>query len=325
MSMAAVVAFSYGCGKNNDGDPVIATVFVMGSSGPPGEPGDPGERGPAGSQGPAGPQGAAGPAGPQGPAGPGVGEPMMPDMPDMPDPPMGAGGMDGAGGAPVMDGGNGQETLSQLLSDFGEVSGMVSSATTAGLDAFAPSTNGTALVFEIPFTDDGQQYGWVMPTDPQPSDLTGKELVVRARLVSGFTNEGTYGGVQLYAFSGQNWADNINEWNTVYVADAGNWIEYTLELTADGNGFDPSDAYGVGFTFNTGTTGDEAPDPDAPGAGDAVFEVDFIGFRDLTDPMQGTGGTDSMGNGGADAGAPNGGAGGSGGAGTSVDAGSDAG
>lgn len=173
--------------------------------------------------------------------------------------------------------------------------GSVAGGITEALAEVMPVVVEGSAQFTIPFTDLEQSYGWTTSLDPTPQDLSGKQLVVRLRLVSGFTNvEGCtgYGGVQLYAFSGESW-DNINGWNNIATSDYGQWKEFTLDLVPGEGAFDPAAAVGVGYVFNTGNRPEETP-AECAGATESVFEIDYIALRDLA-PV----GPDPVGSGGA--------------------------
>jgi hypothetical protein len=202
-----------------------------------------------------------------------------------------------------------------------DVPGSVAGGNTSGLDAAATNAvvDGVA-VFTVPFTDAGQQYGWNAPLDPVPTDLSGKELVVRLRLVSGFTNvEGctVYGGVQLYAFSssdGTEWDGSLNGWSNIGPDLYGEWQDFTLDLDAESESFDPVNGAAIGYTFNTGGRAEDAP-ADCVGATEAVFEIDYVALRDkVAEVPMGTGGSPDPGGAGA-APSVDGGAGGAGGSG----------
>jgi hypothetical protein len=164
----------------------------------------------------------------------------------------------------------------------------------------------------IPFDGSApQQWGWNAELPEGPLDLSGKELVIRLRWVSGFNPDDAWGGLQIYAWSDDWAADISNVWTSLDPATKGMWVEYTLDLaTADSEDadpmFNPAAVNAVGYTFNTGGE-EEAP----PAATEALFQVDYVAVRPTANLGVGGGGAGGMPDAGA-AGTPVGG-GGSGG------------
>jgi hypothetical protein len=243
--------------------------------------------------------------------------------------PVGSGGTPGAaggaGGAPSAD------DLTILLGYDTEVPGIEAGGNTIFLDAammplmvlpgLGTEEATTYAEFLIPFDGSSpQQFGWNAELAGGPMDLSGMELVIRLRWVSGFNPDDAWGGLQIYAWSEDWTADISNGWASLDPATKGQWVEYTLDLaTADATDadpmFDPAAVNAVGYTFNTGGEAD-AP----PAATEALFQVDYIAVRPIAPAgvggssaggMSGAGGT-AGGSGGAAAGAA--GAAGAGGA-----------
>jgi hypothetical protein len=175
-------------------------------------------------------------------------------------------------------------------------------------------TEGTTTYAEFMIPFDGsapQQFGWNTELPGGPMDLTGMELVVRLRWVSGFNPDDAWGGLQMYAWS-DDWGADISNWQSLDPATKGTWVEYTLDLStadeADADPmFNPAAVNAIGYTFNTGG---EAAAP--PAATEALFQIDYVGVRPIAGAGAGGGGTGGAPAGGAGAGGttPSGGAGG---------------
>lgn len=143
---------------------------------------------------------------------------------------------------------------------------------------------------EVPFTSSAQQFGWNGDYPDGPVDCTGRELVARVRLLSGFVEDpaSAPGGVLMYLFSNE-WANSASAWNNV-PAPGETWFEASVgcAATAD-SAFDPALVNGIGFTFNSG-----GADATSYTATTAAFQVDQLCWR-TTEPPMGTGGTGGMG------------------------------
>jgi hypothetical protein len=185
----------------------------------------------------------------------------------------GAGGMSGggAGGAPTDD--------CDIVVSFDTTWGVV--ATEGGTDPEAwetlvtPTIAGGVFEVLVPFETAAQQFGWVGDHPEGTVDCSGWELVVRARLLSGFVENPTSapGGVQVYLFSDA-WGNSLSAWNNV-PAPSTDWFEASVTCDeATGSEFDPTMLNGIGFTFNTG--GDDPLDYEAT---PATFEVDHLCWR----------------------------------------------
>lgn len=338
--LAALALFSCGEDSSNDGNSV--TTDPSDSEGMPGP--TPGPQTPAAVttiiiiEGPAGPPGPPGRDGVPAPGAPaGTGDPA----PSVTTPAAGGGANPGGGGSNVGgNGGAGNADLTVLLDYDAEVPGVEAGGNTMFLDAnmmplmVVPGVGSegatTYAEFLIPFDGTApQQFGWNAELPGGPMDLSGMELVVRMRWVSGFNPDDAWGGLQIYAWSDDWSADITNGWTSLDPATKGTWVEYTLDLaTPDADDadpmFNPAAVNAIGYTFNTGGEAD-AP----PAATEALFQVDYVAVRPVT-PM-GTGGGGSGGtpvagaagmpSGGGGAGGAVAGAGGSGGTGGSAGAG----
>jgi hypothetical protein len=306
-----VAALFGACSEDSasNGDPVGAdsaptttiVIYYPGSAGPAGPEGPPGQPGPVGAQGPAGRDGvpAAVPTG------------AVTPTATVPAGTAGAPGVGGAGGGG--EGGAGASDLDVLLGFDADVPG----SEAEGNSFMAVPTVGTEgattyAEFSLPFDGSAvQQWGWNAEVPGAPVDLSGMELVIRLRWVSGFNPDDTLGGLQLYAWSDA-WAGSItNDWASLDPATRGTWVEYTLPLVAS-DAFNPATVNAVGFTFNTG--GDETAIPEAT---EALFHVDYVAARPMASGAGGAGGTGGAatgGSAGSSAGAGGGSAAGAGGA-----------
>ncbi len=135
-----------------------------------------------------------------------------------------------------------------------------------------------SLQIHLPCNAYGQfvDYQFILPVI---RDMGGKTLSVMLRLDSGFSPDATAPGyVLLYAKSGDNW-----DWGqaaAVHVApsSAGQWIQYTMPMSAlaagSSNNFDPGYVKAVGLQINTGA-GTGASAPPTP----ATFHLDSIGVQ----------------------------------------------
>lgn len=138
-----------------------------------------------------------------------------------------------------------------------------------------PSITGGVFSVEVPFTSSAQQFGWNGEHPQGPVDCTGRELVARVRLVSGFVEnpQSAPGGVLMYLFSDE-WVNSMTAWNNV-PAPSDDWFEVSVACDASADSdFDPKAVNGIGFTFNTG-----GADTEAYAATNAVFEVDQLCWR----------------------------------------------
>lgn len=146
-----------------------------------------------------------------------------------------------------------------------------------------PTIANSVFSVEIPFTSSAQQFGWNGDYPDGPIDCTGRELVARMRLRSGFVEDpaSAPGGVLMYLFSNE-WANSLPVWNNV-PAPSDAWFEASVSCEAMvDSAFDPALVNGIGFTFNTGGT-----DASAYTASTAAFEVDQLCWRsngETTDP-----------------------------------------
>jgi len=130
----------------------------------------------------------------------------------------------------------------------------------------------------VPFESSAQQFGWNGDYPNGPVDCTGRELVARMRLLSGFVEdpESAPGGVLMYLFSDE-WSNSVAAWNNV-PAPSEEWFEVTVgcEASADST-FNPALVNGIGFTFNSG-----GEDASSYAASSAMFEVDQLCWRGTT-------------------------------------------
>jgi hypothetical protein len=225
--------------------------------------------------------------------------------PAVPSSPVSASG--GAGGSPAIP-------ACEVVVNFDAAWGVV--ATGGGTSPMEWETSVTPTVsdgvfsVEVPFTSSAQQFGWNGDYPSGPVDCTGRELVARVRLLSGFVEDpqSAPGGVQMYLFS-NDWGNSITAWNNV-PAPSEDWFEVSVGCAASADSaFDPALVNGIGFTFNSG-----GADASVYAATAAAFSVDHLCWRTSDEPM-GAGGAGGMG------GQGNGGAGGSGGVDPIVDAG----
>ncbi|HEX2731601.1 MAG TPA: hypothetical protein VHM70_08355 [Polyangiaceae bacterium] len=219
----------------------------------------------------------------------------------------------GAGGTPEMpstapsasggSGGLGEIPDCDVVVSFDEAWGVV--ATGGGTSpadwetSVVPSIANGLFSVDVPFTSSAQQFGWNGDYPNGPIDCTGRELVARVRLSSGFVADPTNmpGGVLMYLFS-NNWSNSLAVWNNV-PAPSDNWFEATVGCAAaTDSDFDPTLVNGIGFTFNSG-----GADATSYTATTAAFAVDQLCWRSTGEPM-GTGG--AGGQGGSDAGATTG-------------------
>jgi hypothetical protein len=201
--------------------------------------------------------------------------------------PTGAGGSGGAGGtAEIPD--------CEVVVGFDEAWGVV--ATGGGTNpmewetSVLPSVANGVFSAQVPFTSSAQQFGWNGDYPSAPVNCTGRELVARIRLTSGFVADPQTapGGVQMYLFSNE-WANSASAWNNV-PAPSEDWFEATVGCAAvTDSAFDPALVNGIGFTFNSG-----GADATAYTATSAAFEVDQLCWRTTGEPM-GTGGAGGMG------------------------------
>lgn len=294
-SMAALGLVA--CSDDDAGEADAATTVTVTVT-VPGPPGPPGPAGPAGSPGLQGPKGDKGdPGEPGAPGGttPGATTPVA------------GGGMPGIGGTPAVGGGGGAGAMDDLTVLVGydtEIPGSEASDNTVFMDAMAMplaivptlGTEGTTTFAEFTIPFDGsarQQFGWNTDFSTMPMDLSGMELVIRVRWVSGFNPDDVWGGLQMYAFSAD-WTGNLSNWVSLDPATRGMWVEYTMDLSmadveTDDPQFDPSDVNAIGYTFNTGGT-----DEDIPAATEAVFQVDYLGVRPIAVAGAGGGGAGGM-------------------------------
>lgn len=306
-SMAALVLA--GCSDDDAGETEAAATVTVTVQGPPGPAGPAGPAGSPGLQGPKGDQGDPGQPGAPGGTTPGATTPVA------------VGGMPGAGGTPAVGGGGGAgatDDLTVLVGYDTEIPGSEAGANTVFMDAMAMplaimptlGTDGTTTFAEFTIPFDGsapQQFGWNTDFSAMPMDLSGMELVIRVRWVSGFNPDDTWGGLQMYAFS-SDWTGNLSNWVSLDPATKGMWVEYTMDLTmadveTDDPQFDPSGVNAIGYTFNTGGTAEMIP-----AATEAVFQVDYLGVRPIA--VAGVGGGGSGGTPAGGAGGMPGGAGG---------------
>src|SRR5690606_38389665 len=121
----------------------------------------------------------------------------------------------------------------------------------------------------------GQQIGWNGDYPAGPIDCSGRELVARVRLLSGFVEdpESAPGGILRYLFSNE-WGNSVASWSNV-PAPSEDWFEVSIGCQqTDGADFDPTLLNGIGFTFNSG-----GEDTSSYAATPATFEVDHLCWR----------------------------------------------
>lgn len=134
---------------------------------------------------------------------------------------------------------------------------------------------------DVPFESSAQQFGWNGDHPEGPVNCTGRELVARVRLLSGFVEdpESAPGGILMYLFSNE-WGNNVSAWNNV-PAPSEEWFEVSVGCESDDTDFDPALVNGVGFTFNSG-----GEDASSYTATTASFEVDHLCWRGEVTPPE---------------------------------------
>ena len=135
------------------------------------------------------------------------------------------------------------------------------------------STSSGSMKISVTFTDYGQ---YVDPVNNLASvvDLTGRNLTMKVKLVSGMFSAFSQGGVQFHFSTTANYTYGAGEWIAAQTLMDGAW--HTMHIPVDttspaGTGtWDPTMVIQVGVQITAGNAGDAG----APSPGRLVFEID---------------------------------------------------